>query len=92
MRHFHQFLSTFSSARPEFRQAGRQKLGIFTGFCLLSRPRRPILDQTVDKNQTFPTGFCLLSGPRRPILESQVDKNEAFTPVFVYFRGRTRHD
>lgn len=53
MRHFPRFLSTFESARPEFRPAGRQKKGIFSVFCLLSRSRAPILESPVDKNHTF---------------------------------------
>ena len=39
MRNSPRFLSTFGSARPEFRQAGRQKWGIYSVFCLLSVPR-----------------------------------------------------
>ncbi len=57
MRHFHQFLSTFSSARPEFRQAGRQKSDISTSFCLLLVPHAPNFDKPVDKNQAFSPVF-----------------------------------
>ena len=57
MRHSPRFLSTFGSARPEFRPAGRQKWGIHPGFCLLSDPHTLNLESQVDKNQTFPSFF-----------------------------------
>ena len=40
-------------AEPDFGAGGRQKSSISPDFCLLPGPRTPILDQPVDKNQTF---------------------------------------
>jgi len=64
VEHFSDFLSfcsTFETARSGFGGSGRQKRVIYPGFCLLSDPRNPILDQPVDKNHTFSPVFCLLA-------------------------------
>ena len=51
------FCSTFSSARTEFGEPGRQKSDIHHGFCLLSGSRDLISESLVDKNQAFPPVF-----------------------------------
>ena len=54
---FGEFCSTFEVARPEFRQAGRQKRVISPVFCLLSRSRTPNFDKPVDKKEAFTPFF-----------------------------------
>ena len=62
MRHSSRFLSTFRTARVEFGAGGRQKWGISTGFCLLSRPHESNLESQVDKNETFTPVFVYFRG------------------------------
>ena len=54
---FWRFCSTFEVARPNFGESGRQKRGISSVFCLLSRSRGPNLESVVDKNESFPPFF-----------------------------------
>ena len=56
------FCSTFEAARVDFGADGRQKSSISPDFCLLPGPRTPILDQPVDKNQTFLPVFVYFRG------------------------------
>ena len=50
---FWRFCSTFEVARTGFEVSGRQKRGIYSVFCLLSRPCGTNLESPVDKNHTF---------------------------------------
>ena len=60
------FCSTFEATQVDFGADGRQKRDISPSFCLLSRPRGPILESTVDKNQSFQPVFVYFrfSAPR----------------------------
>ena len=81
MRHSHRFLSTFGSVRPVFGGGGRQKSNISPSFCLFSRPRTPILESQVDKNQTFPPFLSTFRTARPDFGESGRQKSDV-SPVF----------
>jgi len=50
-------LSTFEAARAKFGVGGRQKSNISPSFCLFPGPRTPILDQPIDKKESFSPVF-----------------------------------